>query len=123
MMAKGHHIRNKEQEFPLLETNQEQGEYYEEELAQSTSPPRKNGYEFLFRSPWKYAFIFLAFLVPAFFLYHVLGSFLKPSKPVSDLPTALRPSFHFATPPETWLNDPNGLFIDSKGLWHMYYQR
>ncbi|KDN63196.1 hypothetical protein CSUB01_02144 [Colletotrichum sublineola] len=32
-----------------------------------------------------------------------------------------RPQIHFS-PPANWLNDPNGLFIDSKGVWHMYYQ-
>ncbi|GKT43300.1 invertase [Colletotrichum spaethianum] len=32
-----------------------------------------------------------------------------------------RPQIHFS-PPADWLNDPNGLFVDSKGVWHMYYQ-
>ncbi|TDZ36064.1 Invertase [Colletotrichum trifolii] len=32
-----------------------------------------------------------------------------------------RPQIHFS-PPANWLNDPNGLFIDSDGVWHMYYQ-
>lgn len=32
-----------------------------------------------------------------------------------------RPQVHFS-PPSNWLNDPNGLFLDSKGVWHMYYQ-
>lgn len=32
-----------------------------------------------------------------------------------------RPQVHFS-PPKNWLNDPNGLFRDSKGTWHLYYQ-
>ncbi|GKT79487.1 beta-fructofuranosidase [Colletotrichum tofieldiae] len=32
-----------------------------------------------------------------------------------------RPQIHFS-PPAEWLNDPNGLFVDSAGVWHMYYQ-
>ncbi|KAE9400398.1 Arabinanase/levansucrase/invertase [Gymnopus androsaceus JB14] len=32
-----------------------------------------------------------------------------------------RPQVHF-TPPENWMNDPNGLYRDANGLWHMYYQ-
>lgn len=32
-----------------------------------------------------------------------------------------RPQIHFS-PPAEWLNDPNGLFVDSDGVWHMYYQ-
>ena len=32
-----------------------------------------------------------------------------------------RPQIHFS-PPKNWLNDPNGLFRDSKGVWHLYYQ-
>ncbi|RFU35474.1 hypothetical protein B7463_g917, partial [Scytalidium lignicola] len=36
-----------------------------------------------------------------------------------DLPW--RPQVHF-TPPQDFMNDPNGLFRDEDGLWHMYYQ-
>jgi len=32
-----------------------------------------------------------------------------------------RPQVHY-TPDQNWLNDPNGLFRDQNGLWHMYYQ-
>lgn len=32
-----------------------------------------------------------------------------------------RPQIHFS-PQKNWLNDPNGLFRDSKGVWHLYYQ-
>lgn len=41
----------------------------------------------------------------------------------SGSPNALRPGVHFAAPVGTWLNDPNGLFVDSNETWHMYYQR
>ncbi|KAK5125093.1 hypothetical protein LTR85_000767 [Meristemomyces frigidus] len=32
-----------------------------------------------------------------------------------------RPRVHFS-PPTDFMNDPNGLFRDAQGLWHMYYQ-
>lgn len=32
-----------------------------------------------------------------------------------------RPQVHY-TPEANWLNDPNGLFKDDDGLWHLYYQ-
>ena len=32
-----------------------------------------------------------------------------------------RPQVHF-TPPRNWMNDPNGLILDSSGTWHLYYQ-
>ncbi|KAH8819500.1 glycosyl hydrolase [Xylogone sp. PMI_703] len=32
-----------------------------------------------------------------------------------------RPQVHF-TPPQDFMNDPNGLFRDEDGLWHLYYQ-
>ncbi|KAM3068691.1 Invertase [Clarireedia jacksonii] len=49
----------------------------------------------------------------------------------SDVPTdapipgdysgALRPQIHYS-PPQNFMNDPNGLFRDADGLWHIYYQ-
>ncbi|KAF9873503.1 hypothetical protein CkaCkLH20_08962 [Colletotrichum karsti] len=39
----------------------------------------------------------------------------------ADRSARWRPQIHFS-PPANWLNDPNGLFIDSDGVWHMYYQ-
>ena len=35
--------------------------------------------------------------------------------------TTLRPQIHFSSY-RHWINDPNGLFIDSNNVWHMYYQ-
>lgn len=35
----------------------------------------------------------------------------------------LRPQVHYS-PPENFMNDPNGLFFDpSEGVYHLYYQR
>jgi hypothetical protein len=33
----------------------------------------------------------------------------------------LRPQVHFS-PPKEFMNDPNGMFKDAKGIWHLYYQ-
>ncbi|KAI1115552.1 glycoside hydrolase family 32 protein [Nemania sp. NC0429] len=33
----------------------------------------------------------------------------------------LRPQVHFS-PPEGFMNDPNGMFVDANGTWHLYYQ-
>lgn len=32
-----------------------------------------------------------------------------------------RPQVHFS-PPKGFMNDPNGMFVDSDGLYHLYYQ-
>lgn len=32
-----------------------------------------------------------------------------------------RPQFHY-TPYKNWMNDPNGLFRDVNGIYHMFYQ-
>ncbi|KUI64208.1 Inulinase [Cytospora mali] len=34
---------------------------------------------------------------------------------------ALRPQVHYS-PPQHFLNDPNGMFVDANGTWHLYYQ-
>lgn len=33
----------------------------------------------------------------------------------------LRPQIHFS-PPQHFMNDPNGMFLDANGTWHLYYQ-
>jgi len=33
----------------------------------------------------------------------------------------LRPQVHFS-PPQHFMNDPNGMFVDANGTWHIYYQ-
>ena len=32
-----------------------------------------------------------------------------------------RPQIHFS-PPQHFMNDPNGMFVDPDGVWHLYYQ-
>lgn len=32
-----------------------------------------------------------------------------------------RPRLHF-TAPQGWFNDPNGMYVDDEGLFHLYYQ-
>jgi beta-fructofuranosidase len=34
---------------------------------------------------------------------------------------AYRPQVHFS-PPQGFMNDPNGMFVDEKGTYHLYYQ-
>ncbi|KAI1419764.1 glycosyl hydrolase [Xylaria sp. FL1777] len=42
--------------------------------------------------------------------------------PISaDYSGLLRPQIHFS-PPQGFMNDPNGMFIDANGTWHLYYQ-
>lgn len=38
-----------------------------------------------------------------------------------DYTGALRPQIHYS-PPKGFMNDPNGMFVDSDGVWHLYYQ-
>ena len=34
---------------------------------------------------------------------------------------SLRPQVHYS-PPINFMNDPNGMFVDANGTWHLYYQ-
>ena len=34
---------------------------------------------------------------------------------------SLRPQVHYS-PPKGFMNDPNGMFLDADGLYHLYYQ-
>ncbi|KAI9825429.1 MAG: hypothetical protein M1832_001159 [Thelocarpon impressellum] len=34
---------------------------------------------------------------------------------------SLRPQIHFS-PPSQFMNDPNGMFVDAEGIYHLYYQ-
>lgn len=38
-----------------------------------------------------------------------------------DYTGALRPQIHYS-PPQNFMNDPNGLFRDADGVYHVYYQ-
>ncbi|ORY25089.1 glycosyl hydrolase [Naematelia encephala] len=38
-----------------------------------------------------------------------------------DYSGPLRPQVHFS-PPQGFMNDPNGMFVDANGTWHLYYQ-
>ncbi|KAG9238166.1 putative invertase 4 [Amylocarpus encephaloides] len=40
---------------------------------------------------------------------------------VGDYTGALRPQIHFS-PPTEFMNDPNGMFVDVNGTYHLYYQ-
>lgn len=53
------------------------------------------------------------------------STFLIPGVP-TDTPAGnyagpLRPQVHFS-PPVGFMNDPNGMFKDNDGVWHLYYQ-
>lgn len=39
----------------------------------------------------------------------------------SDYTGPLRPQVHYS-PPTNFMNDPNGMFLDSEGVYHLYYQ-
>jgi beta-fructofuranosidase len=38
-----------------------------------------------------------------------------------DYTGPLRPQVHFS-PPQHFMNDPNGMFVDDNGTWHLYFQ-
>ncbi|KAJ4176999.1 Invertase [Fusarium falciforme] len=40
---------------------------------------------------------------------------------IGDYNGPYRPQVHFS-PPKHFMNDPNGMFRDANGLWHLYYQ-
>ena len=52
--------------------------------------------------------------------------YVEPSVPtgtpvVGNYTGPLRPQIHFS-PPINFLNDPNGMFVDAEGVYHLYYQ-
>ncbi|KAJ3578022.1 hypothetical protein NPX13_g2537 [Xylaria arbuscula] len=54
------------------------------------------------------------------------STYVNPAVPtgtpvVGDYNGALRPQVHFS-PPQGFANDPNGMFVDANGTWHLYYQ-
>ncbi|KAF5355425.1 hypothetical protein D9758_006410 [Tetrapyrgos nigripes] len=57
----------------------------------------------------------------------LIGTVVSQSSTVStdvisgDYSGPLRPQVHFS-PPQFFMNDPNGCFLDANGTWHLYYQ-
>lgn len=52
--------------------------------------------------------------------YFSLG--VPTAQPIAgDYNGVYRPQVHFS-PPKDFMNDPNGMFRDAQGLWHLYYQ-
>ncbi|QDS74267.1 hypothetical protein FKW77_003232 [Venturia effusa] len=56
----------------------------------------------------------------------VESTYVEPSVPTGtpiagNYTGSLRPQIHFS-PPQNFMNDPNGMFLDSEGTWHLYYQ-
>ncbi|KAI1313234.1 glycosyl hydrolase [Xylaria venustula] len=45
----------------------------------------------------------------------------SPTPVSADYNGPLRPQIHFS-PPQGFMNDPNGMFVDANGTWHLYYQ-
>lgn len=55
-----------------------------------------------------------------------VSTYVNPAVPTGtpipgDYTGTLRPQIHFS-PPQHFLNDPNGMFLDADGIWHLYYQ-
>ncbi|KAF5355439.1 hypothetical protein D9758_006421 [Tetrapyrgos nigripes] len=55
--------------------------------------------------------------------FAVIGSFHVASSQIitGNYTGPLRPQVHFS-PPQGFMNDPNGCFLDTNGTWHLYYQ-
>ncbi|KAL9604775.1 MAG: hypothetical protein Q9219_000223 [cf. Caloplaca sp. 3 TL-2023] len=54
------------------------------------------------------------------------SAYVEPAVPTGrpvpgDYSGALRPQIHYS-PPSGFMNDPNGMFLDSEGVYHLYYQ-
>ncbi|KAL8754158.1 MAG: hypothetical protein Q9199_004546 [Rusavskia elegans] len=54
------------------------------------------------------------------------SAYVDPSVPTGtpipgDYTGALRPQIHYS-PPTGFMNDPNGMFVDAQGVYHLYYQ-
>ncbi|KAM0715892.1 hypothetical protein Q7P37_008406 [Cladosporium fusiforme] len=71
----------------------------------------------------------ISMLAIAGFVSHAIAqtsTFFSPGVP-TDAPIAgnytgpYRPRVHFS-PPKNFMNDPNGMFVDANGTWHLYYQ-
>ncbi|KAI0418342.1 glycosyl hydrolase [Xylaria grammica] len=54
------------------------------------------------------------------------STYVNPAVPThtpisADYTGPLRPQVHYS-PPQGFMNDPNGMFVDADGIWHIYYQ-
>lgn len=54
------------------------------------------------------------------------STYINPNVPtgvpiVGDYGGQYRPQVHYS-PPQHFMNDPNGMFKDEDGIWHLYYQ-
>jgi beta-fructofuranosidase len=54
------------------------------------------------------------------------STYVQPEVPTGtpipgDYTGPLRPQVHYS-PPTQFMNDPNGMFLDPEGVWHLYYQ-
>jgi hypothetical protein len=76
-------------------------------------------------------FLFSILVVVAAFAANALGAtptskYVEPNVPTGtpvpgNYTGKYRPQVHFS-PPQDFMNDPNGMFIDSNGTYHLYYQ-
>ncbi|THU80483.1 hypothetical protein K435DRAFT_695603 [Dendrothele bispora CBS 962.96] len=66
------------------------------------------------------AIVGVLFGIGQYSLFSFLGTTRAQIIP-GDYTGPLRPQVHFS-PPQFFMNDPNGCFLDSNGTWHLYYQ-
>jgi hypothetical protein len=78
-------------------------------------------------------YLYSILVVVAAFVASALGQrasstskYVEPSVPTGtpvpgDYTGPWRPQIHFS-PPKDFMNDPNGMFLDSNGTYHLYYQ-
>jgi beta-fructofuranosidase len=113
--------------IPLMEDADSDGDdlsigSFDYETTTSKAAPQRTLHSSIFLQWTRKKLVLLALAVFLVIAGVYLGFSLASSK-ASVGSTALRPGIHFAAPVGTWLNDPNGLYVDPKGVWHMYYQR
>jgi sucrose-6-phosphate hydrolase SacC (GH32 family) len=53
--------------------------------------------------------------------YTDLGQTVSGVATAANYTGSLRPQIHYS-PPQGFMNDPNGMFVDANGTWHLYYQ-
>jgi hypothetical protein len=93
---------------------------FETSSIKASTQGASRAYFFLNWTKRKIIILFIAILIALVGIYLV---FFHSWNASGGEGTSLRPGIHFAAPVGTWLNDPNGLYVDKDGVWHMYYQR